>query len=333
MNPASDLLGFPVMKRPGFLFALLLACSLLTLKAAEPIPLLVDTDIGTDIDDAFAFALLFKSPEVKVLGVTTVAGDTSARARVAAKLMAVAGGDWTHVPVYAGLAAPLQPAALQPSDQLRWAHGFQSHVLHLSGAVDFMEREINRSPGQVTILALGELTNVAALLKKDPSIAKRIHQIVLMGGAVRQGYTVGSAPVPEWNIVCNIPAAQTVFSSGVPLLVAPLDVTAMLPLNFKDRHQVLTRLTPVTDALALLYLLWVKDQPSLPWGRTDPTLFDPMALAMLIQPDLCQTKKLALEVDAKGVTQEMAGKKPNAVVGLKTDPKRFLKFYLDRVAP
>jgi inosine-uridine nucleoside N-ribohydrolase len=206
-------------------------------------------------------------------------------------------------------------------------------VLHLSGAVDFMEREINRSPGQVTILALGELTNVAALLKKDPSIAKRIHQIVLMGGAVRQGYTVGSAPVPEWNIVCNIPAAQTVFSSGVPLLVAPLDVTAMLPLNFKDRHQVLTRLTPVTDALALLYLLWVKDQPSLPWGRTDPTLFDPMALAMLIQPDLCQTKKLALEVDAKGVTQEMAGKKPNAVVGLKTDPKRFLKFYLDRVAP
>jgi inosine-uridine nucleoside N-ribohydrolase len=106
--------------------------------------------------------------------------------------------------------------------------------------------------------------------------------------------------------------------------MAPLDVTAMLQLSVADMHRIFTQLTPTTNALTLLYHLW---------GNPTPTLFDPMAVAMLIDPTLCETKPLAVEVDAKGLTTAVEGKPPNAAVGLKTDAHRFMEFYLKRVAP
>jgi len=282
-------------------------------------PVILDTDIGTDIDDAFALALVINSPELELLGVTTVAGDTQARARLAAKLLWEAGGTWRKVPVYAG-----EPGKPQPIDQTRWANGFTTSALHRSGAVDFMKTEINRRPGRVTIITIGELTNVAALLKSDPSMAKKIKLIAMMGGSVARGYEPDSKPEAEWNIKSNPEAAQTVFSSGVPLLLAPLDVTAMLQLDAAGRRRVFTHLTPLTNALTILYHLW---------GNETPTLFDPMAVAMLIDPSLGETQQLAIEVDAQGFTRVVEGKPANATVGMRTDPKRFFEFYLSRVTP
>jgi inosine-uridine nucleoside N-ribohydrolase len=187
-----------------------------------------------------------------------------------------------------------------------------------------MKSEINRRPGRVTIVAIGELTNVAALLKSDPSMAKQIKLIALMGGSVARGYAPDSKPEAEWNIKSNPEAAQTVFSSGVPLRMAPLDVTAMLQLDAAGRRRVFTHLTPLTNALTILYHLW---------GNETPTLFDPMAVAMLIDPSLSETQQVAIEVDAQGFTRVVEGKPANATVGMRTDPKRFFDFYLSRVAP
>ena len=302
---------------------LLLGGFALVIAALPPLgartPVILDTDIGTDIDDAFALALIINSPELELLGVTTVAGDTQARARLTAKMLWEAGGAWRNVPVYAGA-----PGTAQPIDQTRWANGFTSPALHLNGAVEFMKSEINRRPGQVTIIAIGELTNVAALLKSDPSMAKKIKQIALMGGSIARGYGPDSKPEAEWNIKSNPAAAQIVFSSGVPLLVAPLDVTAMLQLDAAGRRRVFTHLTPVTDALTILYHLW---------GNETPTLFDPMAVAMLIDPSICETQRLAVEVDAHGFTRAVEGRAANATVGMRTDPQKFFEFYLSRVAP
>jgi len=293
----------------------------MTALAATPprAPVILDTDIGTDIDDAFALALIIDSPELQLLGVTTVSGDTQARARLAAKLLWEAGGAWRKVPVYPG-----RPGTPQPIDQTRWADGFISPALHSNGAVEFMKAEISRQPGKVTIIAIGELTNVAALLKSDPSMAKKIKRIALMGGSIARGYGPDSKPEAEWNIKSNPEAAQTVFSSGVPLLVAPLDVTAMLQLDAAGRRRVFTHLTPLTNALTILYHLW---------GNETPTLFDPMAVAMLIDPSLCETQQLAVEVDAQGFTRVVKGQRANAMVGMQTDPKKFFDFYLQRVAP
>jgi len=297
-----------------------LAFALTSLSAAQPrSPVILDTDIGTDIDDAFALALIINSPELELLGVTTVAGDTQARARLAAKLLWEAGGAWRKVPVYAG-----EPGKPQPIEQTRWAEGFTSSALHMSGAVDFMKSEINLRPGGITIITIGELTNVAALLKSDPSIAKKIKMIAMMGGSVTRGYGPDSKPEAEWNIKSNPEAAQTVFTSGVPLLMAPLDVTAMLQLDAAGRRRIFTHLTPLTNALTILYHLW---------GNETPTLFDPMAVAMLIDPSICETRQLALEVDAQGFTRVVEGKPANVRVGMQTNPARFFQLYFSRVAP
>jgi len=288
--------------------------------AASPkIPIILDTDIGTDIDDAFALALIISSPELELLGVTTVSGDTQARARLAAKMLWEAGGKWRQVPVAAG-----EPGSPQPIDQARWAEGFTSPALRPERAVDFLKAEFNRRPGEITLVTIGELTNVAALLKRDPSVAKRIKRIVMIGGSVARGEAPGSRPEPEWNIISNVAAAQAVFKSGVPILMLPLDVTAMLQLDDAGRHRVFTHLSPLTNALTLLYHLW---------NHPTPILFDPMAVAMLIEPSLCETKPLAIEVDAKGYTHVRKGQPPNVVVALKTDLGRFFDFYLKRVAP
>src|SRR5262245_21797624 len=113
----------------------LLACMLLlsmTAAAADkPAPVIFDTDIGTDIDDAYALAAILHRPELELLGVTTVSSDAVARARLAAKLLHVAGGRWEKVPVYAGTST-----ATQYMKQVEWAAGFKSPALHESGGVE-----------------------------------------------------------------------------------------------------------------------------------------------------------------------------------------------------
>jgi inosine-uridine nucleoside N-ribohydrolase len=306
------------MLKTVFLPALFLLFTSVSVAAPpEKIPILLDTDIGTDIDDAFALALILQSPELDLLAVTTVAGDTQARARLAAKMLHEAGR--SNVPVAAG-----EPGPSQPIDQTRWADGLAGPPLVKEKAVDLMRREFERRPGEITLVAICELTNVAALLKSDPSIGRKIKRIALMGGSIAHGYDQDLKPAAEWNIKSNPAAAQVVFSSGVPILMAPLDVTAMLQLDDAARRRIFTRLTPTTNALALLYHLW---------GQETPTLFDPMAVAMLIDPSLCEVKELAVEVDGQGFTRVVEGKPAHVTAGMRTDPAKFFAFYLRRVAP
>ena len=284
-----------------------------------PIPIVVDTDIGTDIDDAFALALILKCPELQLLGVTTVSGDTQARARIAAKFLWSAGGRWRNVPVYAG-----SPGPTQRLDQGRWAEGFSSPALHLDGAVPFLEQTFRERPGKVTLVALGELTNVASVLREGGVPARQIRQIVLMGGAIRRGYRQGSPPEPVWNFRLHPAAAGAVFSSGIPIVMAPLDVTAMLQFDAAGRKRAFERAGDLAKPLEELYRLW---------GMETPTLFDPMAVAMLVNPEICRTERLSVWVDRQGMTQVREGQLPNTVAGVSVDPAAFLAFYLGRVAP
>jgi purine nucleosidase len=298
---------------------ILLATGLRGIAASpEKIPVILDTDIGSDIDDAFALALIINSPEFELLGVTTVSGDTAARARIAAKMLWEAGGKWRQVPVVAGA-----PGRKQNINQAPWAEGFVGPQLLKENAVDFLRSKFHRYPGQITLIAIGELTNVAALIKADPLVAKKIKRLAIMGGSIARGYAPGSNPDAEWNIKSNPAAAQVVFSSGIPIMMAPLDVTAMLKLDAAARTRLFSSNTPMSNALSALYKLW---------NHETPTLFDPMAVALVLDPALCQTKDLAVEVDDQGFTRAVEGKPANATIGLSTDPARFFEFYLGRVA-
>jgi inosine-uridine nucleoside N-ribohydrolase len=311
-------LGHPRYRYVTVLISIaVMLCTACTAIAKTPI--ILDTDIGTDIDDAFALALIVNSPELELLGVTTVSGDTQARARLAAKLLWEAGGPFRRVPVVAG-----EPGKPLPIEQARWADGFSSPQIHHENAVDFLKAKFSQRPGEITLVTIGPLTNVGALLQREAAIGKKIKSIVMMGGSIRRGYEPGSGPAAEYNIASDPPAAEAVFASGVPILMAPLDVTAMLQLDAASRHQVFTHLSRFTDALTLLYHLW---------DHETPTLFDPMAVAMLLDPGLCEKEQLAIQVDGQGFTRVAEGKPPNATVALRTDPAKFFRLYLSRVAP
>jgi purine nucleosidase len=286
-------------------------------EAPARAPVIFDTDIGTDIDDAYALAVLIHRPELEVLGVTTVSSDAVARARLAAKLLSVAGGEWASLPVYAGTSTPNQYMA-----QVEWAAGFTSPSLHAGGGVDFMRREINRRPGEITIIAVGELTNIAALLESEPGIGKKIHAISLMGGAIYRGHAAGSKPEPEWNIKSNAKAAQAVFRSGVPLLVAPLDSTADLTMTAGMRVAVFSRGVPLNDALAALNSIWRHTNH---WKGENPTQFDVLAVDLVMPRKPYTLTQLHIDVRDDGLTVPLPGGPANAQVALEVDTAGFMR--------
>lgn len=282
---------------------------------AKSIPIVLDTDIGSDIDDAFALVLVLKSPELDLRAVTTVSGDTQARARLAAKMLWVAGR--RDIPVAAGV-----PGRAINVAQTHWADGFSSPSLLKISAVELMKEQIDRAPRAIVIVAIGPLTNVEALFNRYPNEKRKIRRIVLMGGSIAHGYAPGSGPGAEYNIVSDVKAAQVVFTAGVPITMAPLDVTARLQLDEAHRQQIFGLGTPLASALHSLYRLW---------GKPTPTLYDPMAVSLLLDPELCTLKPLAVKVTDKGMTVPVPGKPANAVVGIHTDPSRFIAFYTRRV--
>jgi len=316
------------MRRISVLVGLMLAAATAATGAPSPeklapAPVIFDTDIGTDIDDAYALVALMHRPELRVLGVTTVSGDAVARARLAAKLMQVAGGMWASIPVYAG-----QSGNPQYMKQVDWANGFSAPNLHDSGGVEFMRAQIDAHPGKITLIAVGELTNVAALLNSEPGIGKKIRAISLMGGSIYRGYARGSKPEPEWNIKSNAAAARTVFTSGVPLLVAPLDSTAELTLSPEMRVALFSRGLALNDALASLNSIWRHTNT---WKGENPTLFDVLAVELVNPRKPYELKALNIEVAADGLTQPREGAKPNAQVALDVDAAAFMKEFVERL--
>jgi inosine-uridine nucleoside N-ribohydrolase len=281
------------------------------------IPVIFDTDIGTNVDDALALALILASPELELLGLTTASGDTAARARLAAKLLHYAGRP--DVPVMAG-----EPGRPVPIEQCHWADGFSSSAISTQPAVEFLAERIAQRPGEIILLAVGPLSNVAGLIRRYPEEAKQVRQLVIMGGSIYRGYAPNSPPDAEVNLARDVPAAHIVLASGLPILMVPLDVTAMLELDAAGRQRLFTRETRLTNALALLFHIW--NQPT-------PILYDPMAVAMVIDPAWCETKPLAIDVDSEGFTRIVQGKPPNAVVALNTDPAKFVEFFLGRLVP
>jgi len=258
--------------------------------------------------------------DLELLGVTTVSSDAAARARLAAKLLQVAGGKWSRVPVYAGISTPTQYMK-----QVEWAAGFSSPSLHTSGGVEFMRREINARPGEITLIAVGELTNIAALLESEPGIGRRVRAIALMGGSIYRGYAPGSKPEPEWNIKSNARAAQVVFKSGVPLLVAPLDSTADLKLTPEMRVQIFTRGVPLNDALGALDQIWRYTNH---WKGDAPTLFDVLPIELVNPRKPWRLTPLVINVEDDGLMRVVALGKPNAQVALEVDVAAFMKDFV-----
>lgn len=278
---------------------------------------IIDTDIGDDIDDAFALALAERSPEFRILGITTAFGDTTLRAQLASRFLSATG--FGNIPVTAGVATPPKTKFTQA---VYAESGDKSKIQHASGP-DFLLDEIRKNPGQITLIAIGPQTNLAAAIDKDPATFRKLKRIVMMGGSVDRGYDDHAHADPEWNILCDIPAARKVFASGVPIYVMPLDAT-ILRFDQARLAKLFDSHTPLSEQLQILYSEW-----SAATKQTTPTLFDPMAVAYAVTPSLCPTTPLHLTIDDQGYTRRSTGA-PNVDACLKSDPEAFFRFYLSR---
>ncbi len=259
------------------------------------LPVLFDTDIGSDIDDAVALAYLLKQPECDLLGITTVSGEPDRRAALA-RAVCREGGQ-PEVPVHVGLEAPLIAAPLQPRAP-------QAEVLSADmlaefsprpNAVDFLRETIRARPGEITLLATGPLTNISVLFALDPEIPSLLKQIVLMGGTFHtRSVEHTQATGAEWNMRCDPEAAAIVFRVPVPrLLAVGLDVTEQCLMPSAEVREHFAEAGPPLTLVLQMAEVWFRQTSKI-------TFHDPLAAALIFEPGLCQTERQRIEVDTSG---------------------------------
>ena len=246
---------------------------------------ILDTDMGDDIDDAYALALILASEEFDLLGVTTVFGNTPARTQQALTLLQIAGR--SEVPVATGAPGVLSPRLhykftpkenylkgnlpCQHSSSLPW------EKLPAPSAMDaprFIVEKVMNGDGDITVITIGALTNLALATVLEPKICAKIPRVVCMGGFFDQ-------PVAEYNINCDPIAASLVFESGLPMTVVGLDVTLKCQFTDEDLSRLYQSTRPLACNLA---------DATRAWTGKYPVLHDPLAVETLIRPDLVITR-------------------------------------------
>lgn len=263
--------------------------------------IIIDTDPGQD--DALAILLALASPELEILGLTTVAGNVPLALTTAnaGRILELAGrGD---IPLHAGCDRPMR-LALRTAEHVHGASGLDGHDLPAPAvgprpghAVDFLIDTLRREPaGSVTLCPLGPLTNLGTALERAPDIAPRIRRIVMMGGGFFEGGNI--TPAAEFNIFVDPHAAASVLGAGVPVTVLPLDVTHKV-LTSAARIAAIRALGTPVAAAAAGWLDFFERFDEAKYGTDGGPLHDPNVIAWLLQPDLYAGRDCNVEVETE----------------------------------
>lgn len=308
-------------------------------------PIILDVDTG--IDDTMAIAYAAHSPELQLLGLTTLFGNVSVEEATRNTLYVLEQFGLEDVQVYAGAEKPIT------------GHNFKGYAKHVHGedglggalgdalpkgkagsltAAQYMVEQVRRMPGEVTIIAVGPLTNLALAIQLDAEFVKLVDQVVIMGGAVTVPGNV--TPFAEANIYCDPAAAQFVFQSGLPITLVGLDVTmqTLLPRTRLEEWrnkggQLSGLLAEAADFYMNAYETW---RP----GIGGCALHDPLAVGVVIDPSFCRTEAMHVEVDVDGSElgrtfavseDDSTSAQPNLNVCLEVDADRFLEHFMSRV--
>jgi len=246
----------------------------------------IDTDIGDDIDDAFALDFALKR-NLDLVCVTTVFRNTVERARIAKKMLALYGRD---LPVYAGCGIPLSGDVPTCEHVCQWTKDLENFTPDAGDAVDAILHAARRYGKELVILAIGPLTNLARAIEKDPAAMEGIGGIVLMGGDFVNHYA-------EWNIRCDVPAAERVFSSGVPITAFGHEITSQTRLSPREQHYVMNmKQDPYHAYLAELSRLWYASKPD-GWLIV---LHDVMVARYASEPSYCSFRSAPVAVETEG---------------------------------
>jgi purine nucleosidase len=303
--------------------------------------IVLDTDPG--IDDALALMLAVASPEVDLRCLTVVGGNVpvSQCVRNALDLLDLVGRP--EIPVAAGTTTPLiRPLFTAPtthgSNGLGYARLPESSLQPTSEhAVDRLIAEIMEAPGEVTLVAVGPLTNVALALRKEPRIIEAVREVIYMGGALLvEGNTT---PVAEFNTYVDPHAAHIVLHSGMPIVLLPWDITIDVQLTGDDVERLLQIDSPITRFVADSTRFYIEFHEQ-HFGFKACSINDPAAVALVFRPELAELRPVFVDIEiASELTmgQTVAdylgvrGQKPNVRVVTKFDTPAFIALFIERV--
>ena len=263
--------------------------------------ILFDTDPG--IDDACAILLALASPELTVEGLSVVHGNCSLEQATVNALSVLELANAAHIPVARGSELPLvQPSLLAPETHgdtgLGYAKLPEPRAKPISQhAVDFLIEKILGAPGEITLVAIGPLTNVALAIRQEPRIAEALKEIIIMGGAIR--YAGNTTAVAEFNTYVDPHAAHIVFHAGIPATLVPLDVTYQCILAPDDVRRLQEVKSPITQFVADATRFYMEFHDE--YQQIDGCVInDPLALALTFAPELCTYQELPVDVDLSG---------------------------------
>jgi purine nucleosidase len=302
---------------------------------------IIDCDVG--VDDALALILAFGSPELEVLGIAGVNGNVSLpkvmkniekvltlirpsnRPWVARGADRPLQGDPAHAESLHGEDG-LGGAQIQPEEAGRYWQAFPG------AAEELLIEMARRYPAQITLIAIGPLTNLALALQKDPETMHHLKEVVVMGGAVRTRGNI--TPHAEFNFYFDPLAAKIVLDSGLPITLVPLDATHQVPLTPELMEE---KVRPRQNSFSQFVIEatgYESGEGYFRGGRKAFYLHDPLAVGAVIQPEWVKKEKLSISIEAKkgefyGKSYEVSGRKTNAEVCLKVDREKFLGLFLN----
>ncbi|MGA2408296.1 MAG: nucleoside hydrolase [Bacteroidales bacterium] len=302
------------------LFLLIVIAGLSFNVFAQKQKVILDSDLGGDIDDAYALALLLASPELDILGVVMDYGNTPKRAQIACRMLYETGRE--NIPVVVG-----RKTGDDYSYQFYWGEGFDKVQPVKQAAADFIIEQLKKYPNEVILITIGPVPNMADILDKDPGALKLAKHVYSMYGSFYMGYDSSPIPSAEANVKADVNASKKFVSSGAKITYAGLDITTYVILKYELIELLSHRKSPLTDAIVSLYSLWGMESD----GKPKPVLFDAVAVSMVIWPELFTTRKAFVKVTDEGYTVIDESKEPNCEIGMSINTKEFFNKYIDRL--
>lgn len=296
------------------------------------IKVILDTDIGTDIDDAYALAFCLRQPEFDLQAVTTVTGHPVERAKLVRHLLAIGGRP--DLPVAAGWSLPLAP--LSPGGRKAYLERKPNHTGVASRVPEFFRpgtavplilETVNRHPGEVALVAIGPLTNIAAAITADPDLPQKVKCVAMMGGDLNRNWQ-------EYNVRMDPEAADIVFASGAPMFLATWEVSRQLVLLPEHLERVKAAGDPLCATLIKCTDLWWPHRRNKP----GPVLYDVSPFLWLLDRAWFETLRTAMRVETanpalRGMTfKDAAGESPLEVTTQFKDADRARELLLERLA-
>ena len=306
-----------------------------------PKRILIDTDPG--IDDSLAILLALASPEITLEGLTVVHGNCSAEQGTRNALSVLELAKAENIPVAKGCDLPLvQPSLLAPETHGNSGLGYAKLPDPTSKPIvqrgsDLLIEKIMASPGEITLVAIGPLTNIALAIRQEPRIVQAVKELIIMGGAIR--HEGNTTPLAEFNTYVDPHAAHIVYHSGMPITLTPLDVTYQCILLAKDvaRLQKIKSSIPDFIAAATRFYMEFHDEYQ---GIQGCVINDPLTLALTFAPDLCNYEEYYVDVDISGGVSmgktfadfyKMTAKPANMKVALSVRARDFINLFVERM--